>query len=74
MSCDDRRDPLLNALASLPAVEMGPAATDMLRDRCRAALAGQGNQPFALPLEPAAAGLASAYAWQLVKLAMLLSR
>lgn len=74
MNAAQLSDPLMNALASLPVVEPDAAGSDAIRSRCRAALQAHGSQDPVRHLEPAAAGLACVYAWQVAKVALLLVR
>lgn len=74
MNCDQPADPLMNALASLPAVQPDPARSEATRARCRAVLDADASQDPARHLGPVAAGLACVYAWQVAKLALLLVR
>jgi hypothetical protein len=67
-------DPLMNALATLPAVEPDRTRSEAVRARCRAVLEGQERRDVSRQIEPAAAGIACAYAWQVAKLALLLVR
>jgi hypothetical protein len=67
-------DPLLTAIAALPVVPPDAGRSDAIRTRCRATLeSGRTNGESPL-LEPAAAVACAAYALQLARLALLLSR
>lgn len=67
MSCDHDDDPLIRALATLPAVVPDEAAARRVRARCRALLESPPRQ-IAVPLEPATVGAVCAvYAWQIVR-------
>ena len=69
MSAHSHDDPLMRALATLPAVLPDDAAAVELRNRCRARLE-RGPRPVLVTLEPATVGAVCAmYAWQLVRLA-----
>ncbi len=67
-------DPLMKALAALPAVEPDAARSAAIRSRCHTALEAPGSEDRARHLDRAAAGIAFAYAWQVAKLALLLVR
>lgn len=69
-----RSDPLLDAIASLPVVQAHAGRTEAVRAQCRAALEC-GHTSSGFPMLESAAGLAcAAYALQLARLALLLSR
>ena len=61
-------DPLVRALAALPAVRQDDARADRLRAQCRARLERHSYR-ISVPLESATIGTIGAmYAWQIVKL------
>ena len=66
------RDPLLQALAALPAVTPDPTHAERVRARCLAALTASG-EPSSV-LEPAVSAACAAYALQLARIVILLSR
>jgi hypothetical protein len=67
-------DPLLDTIASLPVVQVHADRAEAIRTRCRAALeSGHTSGGFPI-LEPAAGVACAAYALQLARLALRLSR
>ena len=67
MSQIHRDDPVMQALCTLPRVEMGAAHAATVRARCRAQLEHP-PQPISVPLEPATVGTVCAiYAWEIVR-------
>ena len=74
MNVSNTTDPLLRALAELPAVEQDAKRAECLRQRCRAALEDSPAAPLPV-LEPAVLSVTcAAYVWHLAKAALLLSR
>jgi hypothetical protein len=74
MSADDRPDLVLQALAALPAVTPDLEHADRVRLKCRAALASPRECSADIMLEPAVGAACAAYALQLARIAILLSR
>lgn len=75
MSAFTGSDPLIRALAQLPAVQPNAGRAEAVRGRCRAVLEGQSATTPLASLEPVAVGVACAvYGWQLARLASLLAR
>ena len=60
-------DPLIQSLATLPAVHPDPLQAKQLRDRCRTTLESPAERPV-FPFEPATvATVCVLYAWEIVR-------
>jgi hypothetical protein len=69
---DEHRDPFFQALAALPAVTPDRTHAERVRASCLAALTASGQSRTVV--EPAVGAACAAYALQLARIAILLSR